>query len=393
MMLPRLPPLLLVLLSLLSSTAVARSQARAQTQSAAPPTLDEIRKSMGIPSRGLDMRGQLDTVGYASTAAQMAKVWELASALPEPEKLGEPPAPGVVGIICPHDDYLYAGRVYRRIVLLVTARTVILIGVFHRYRKFGVHDVIVFDPYRSWRAPDGEVPVSPLRAEVLAALPKADFLQDAGMHDSEHSIEAIVGWLRHARPDVEILPILIPATHFPRLAELAEHLGSALSESLRKHSLQLGRDVAIVISSDGVHYGPDFGHTPFGEGGVDAYVRACERDRDLLRGPLAGPVTIDAARQFFCTSVNPDQPDEYRLTWCGRFSIPFGLLLLEATSRHLGQAPPVATPIAYATSVGWPELPLRDSGLGQTAPANLYHFVGYPAVAFATPGGREDGSR
>lgn len=386
MRLQPIPAIWLILWGLLPGATTACAQAKAQTQPAAPPTLEEVRKSMGIPSSGLDSRGQLDTVGYASTPAQMAKVWELASAPPEPEKLGEAPAPGVAGVICPHDDYLYAGRVYHRIAPLVTARTVVLIGVFHRYRKFGAHDVMVFDPYRSWRAPNGEVPVSALRTEVLAALPKEDFVQDAAMHDSEHSIEAIIGWLRHARSDVEILPIIIPAAHFPRLAELADHLGSALSECLRKHSLQLGRDVAIVISSDAVHYGPDFDHTPYGEGGVDAYTRACERDRGLLRGPLAGAVTIDAARQFFCTSVNPEQPDEYRLTWCGRFSIPFGMLLLESTTRHLGQVPPIATPIAYATSVGWPELPLRDLGLGSTAPANLHHFVGYPAVAFTTTG-------
>ena len=31
---------------------------------------------------------------------------------------------------------------------------------------------------------------------------------------------------------------------------------------------------------------------------------------------------------------------------------------------------------------------MRDLGLGATAPANLYHFVSYPAVAF-TFGGRK----
>jgi hypothetical protein len=49
-------------------------------------------------------------------------------------------------------------------------------------------------------------------------------------------------------------------------------------------------------------------------------------------------------------------------------------------SRDLG--PLTGHPLAYATSVGWPELPVRDLGLGATAPASLYHFVSYPAVAF-----------
>ena len=38
--------------------------------------------------------------------------------------------------------------------------------------------------------------------------------------------------------------------------------------------------------------------------------------------------------------------------------------------------------MAYATSVSAPELPVREFGLGATAPANLHHFVSYPAVAF-----------
>ena len=39
-------------------------------------------------------------------------------------------------------------------------------------------------------------------------------------------------------------------------------------------------------------------------------------------------------------------------------------------------------PLSYSTSVGQPELAVRELGLGETAPANLYHFVGYPAAVF-----------
>jgi AmmeMemoRadiSam system protein B len=364
------------------------AQAVSAPREAAPPSLEEVRRGMGIPSRG-DVRGQQDAVGFASTAEQMARVWDLSATTPAPDRLGEPPVPGVAGVICPHDDYLYAGRVYRRILPLVTARTVVLVGVFHKYRRFGAHDRLVFDPYRAWRTPDGEVPVSPLREDLLAALPKDDVVQDAAMHDSEHSLEALLFWLRHARPDLTIVPIIVPAASLPRLGELADHLGRALGASLEKRGWRLGRDVAIAISTDAVHYGADFKYVPFGEGGVTAYVRAAERDRALLKGPLAGPISADKVRRLFAEFVNPERPDEYRLTWCGRFSVPLGLLLLEITARALGEGTPVGQPVAYATSVGTSELPVRDVGLGSTAPANLYHFVGYPAVAFTLPG-RED---
>ncbi len=356
--------------------------AQAALQPTGPaPSLAEVRAGMAIPSTET-VRGQLDGVGYARTAEQMAEVWELSERPPAPESFGPRPAPGLAGAICPHDDYLYAGRVYRQIVPLVTARTVVLVGVFHRYRRFGARDVLVFDPYRAWRSPDGEIPVSPLRQAVLSRLGPGDAIVDAAMHDSEHSIEAIAYWLRHQRANVEILPILVPAMRLERMEALAGRAGGALAEAMRAGGLALGRDVAVVLSSDGVHYGADFGHVPFGEGGVEAYSRAMAVDRALLRGPLSGPVDASKARAFSAACVDPAEPDRYRLTWCGRFSVPFGLLLLESVARALGQPPPRGVPVALAASVDVPELPLRALGLGATAPASLYHFVSHPAVAY-----------
>lgn len=345
------------------------------------PTLEAVRAEMGIPSVGLETRGQRDAVGFASKPEQMAKVWELSGTPPAPMRFGAPPSPGVVAAIAPHDDYLYAGRVAREILPLVTARTVVVVGVFHGYRRFGIRDVLVFDPYATWRTPDGNVPVSPLRQEILAKLPAGDFVQDAAAHDSEHSVEALLYWLRHARAELEIVPIIVPAARFERLDELAGRLADALAGACRARGLTLGKDVAIVISADAVHYGADFRHTPFGEGGIEAYERAVRHDVSLLRS-LAGPLSRERTRKLFSEFVDPEHPDDYRLTWCGRFSIPFGLLLVEKTAALLGAPRPMGHPVAYATSVGQPELPVRDIGLGPTAPANLYHFVGQPAVAF-----------
>jgi AmmeMemoRadiSam system protein B len=365
----------------LAAAALVLAQAMPYPAGDRAPTLEETRAGMGITSQDT-LRGQLDAVGFASNAEQMKRTWDLSGQGPEPETLGPVPPPGVLGAVSPHDDYLYAGRVYRRVLPLVTARTVVVVGVFHRYRKYRVRDRLVFDPYPAWRTPDGPVPVSGLREALLAAMPPGDVLQDANAHDSEHSVEAEVYWLRHARPDLEIVPILVPATSFERLTRFAEETGVALASWMRAHQKALGKDVAIVISADAVHYGPDFKHVPFGDGGVEAYTRATARDRDLLRKTFAGPLTVERARTLYEAFVDPKDPDTYRLTWCGRFSIPFGMLLLRATSKELGMPVPQGKPVAYATSVGAPELRLREAGLGETAPANLFHFVGYPAVAW-----------
>lgn len=348
---------------------------------AAPPTLAETRRAMGIPSSG-DLRGQQDAVGFASRADQMARVWELSATPPAPELLGPRPAPGVAGVICPHDDYLYAGRVYREVLPLVKARTVVLVGVFHKYRRYGATDVMAIDPYRAWRSPDGEIRVSPLRDEVVAALPPGDVARDAAWSDSEHSLEAIAYWLRNQDPAVEILPVILPSASFGRLEAMAGEFGRALAAGMKKRGWILGRDVAVVISSDGIHYGADFRYTPYGEGGIGPFQKAMDRDRQLLRGPLAGPVSAAKARDFFEAMVDPARPDTYRMPWCGRFSVPFGLMALEAASRGLGLGVPAGMPIAFGASVDAPELPVKALGMGATAPANLYHFVSYPAVAY-----------
>jgi len=345
----------------------------------ARPTLESVRRDMAIPSHD-DVRGRIDSTGYALRATQMAKVWELSGLPPPPDSMGTAPAPGVAAVICPHDDFSYAGRVYRRVLPLVTARTVVLIGVFHGYRKFGEHDRLIFDPYREWTAPDGPVPVSPLREALLARLPHADWVQDTVAHDAEHSLEPLVCWLRHIRPDVEIVPIIVPAAHFDRLRTLADHLGTALLAEIAARGLRLGADVAIAISADGIHYGPDFAQAAFGDGGLAAYEQAVAKDRSLLLGPLSGPLTIEKIRSLYETFVDPDHPDTYRWTWCGRFSVPLGLLTLERLARGRGGAS--GHPVAYATSVGGPGLDLRAVGMSPTAPSTLYHFVGYPGVVF-----------
>ena len=344
------------------------------------PTAQETRAAMGIPSAG-DLRGQKDTVGFAATAEQMARVWELSEAAPAPEPLGPRPAPGVAGIICPHDDYLCAGRMYREVIPLVKARTVILVGVFHKHRRFGARDRMAFDSYRAWRAPDGEMKVSGLREELLAQLDPGEYVQNDVWHDSEHSLEGVAYWLKHQDPGVEIVPVILPAASFARLQAMAGHLGAALARCMKARGWTLGADVAIVISSDGTHYGSDFQYTPYGAGGVEAFQQAMTHDRGLLQGLLAGPVSADMARSFYGMMVDPADPAHYLKSWCGRFSIPFGLLLLEAAARGMGGQPPRGMPIGFGASVDFPEIAVPPP-MGATCPINLYHFVTFPSVAY-----------
>ena len=66
--------------------AGARAMAQVPTAMPGPPvparpTLEEVRRDMAIPSHD-DIRGRIDSTGYALHAAQMARVWELSGTPP-----------------------------------------------------------------------------------------------------------------------------------------------------------------------------------------------------------------------------------------------------------------------------------------------------------------------
>lgn len=347
---------------------------------------------MAIPSEGRHRRGQRDGEGFARTSEQMRAVWDASDDGPPSivphrrEDVGS--AVRVVGALCPHDDYLYAGRVYRDVLpALAAAGTIIVVGVFHAYRRFDMRDRLVFEDFARWRTPDGDVTVSPLREQWIGSLPSDMVCVDSLAHEYEHSIEALVYWLHHQRPGLQVIPVLVPAMSFERMCAIATTAGDALAAIFHGLGWTLGRDVAVALSGDAVHYGADFRHTPFGDGGVEPYARAVERDLSIMADLIHGDLRTERARELYETFVDPNQPDQYRVTWCGRFAIPFGWLLLETLGRRRPGDPAApsrtrirAEAVAYATSVGWPELPVRHLGLGVTAPANLYHFVGYPGA-------------
>jgi hypothetical protein len=172
------------------------------------------------------------------------------------------------------------------------------------------------------------------------------------------------------------------------LSSLSDHLAGALARAMKRHGWRLGRDLALVISSDAVHYGEDFDHAPFGAD-EDAYRRAVERERRLIADHLVGPLQPGRLRGLLNELVDTTDVRRYRVPWCGRFSVPFGLEVLRKTSEAAGEPVPEGHLLRYATSLTGPEPAVteavREAGLGYTAPSNFHHWVGYAAVGFLPP--------
>jgi AmmeMemoRadiSam system protein B len=359
-----------------------------------PPTRDEVAREMGLPSAGDRLRGQRDTVGFVVTAEQAEDVvsqavqLEAATLQKQDRRLAMEGDAGFLGGVCPHDDHLYASRVYVPLTERITAPRVVLIGVFHRARLWDLENRLVFDAFEAWHGPWGPVPVDSLRGELLQELPDEDVVVDNAMHEMEHSLEAIVPFLQHRNRDVTIVPILAPYMTWERLTDLSDRLAGTLAAALERHEWKLGRDVAIVISSDAVHYGEDFEYAPFGSDAV-AYVRAEAHDRVLADRYLTGPLVQSHLQGLLHALVDKTDIRRYHLPWCGRFSIPLGLEVLRKTAERTGEPVPVGHLLRYGTSVSEAELPVaratRDAGLGYTAPSNLHHWVGYVAIGYRTP--------
>ena len=357
------------------------------------PTRAEVEAMMGLPSEGDLVRGQLDTVGFVveRTAAEevvaAAVQLERDSLAEQDGRLGMAPGDGFVGGVCPHDDHLYAGRVYVHLTERITAPRVLLIGVFHKARLWDLKDRIVFDAFEAWHAPWGPVRVDALRDELITALPPDSYVVNNTMHCREHSLEALLPFLQRGHPERTIVPILVPYMGWDRLTEITDRLASAVAEIMKANEWRLGRDLAVVVSSDAVHYGPDFDHAPFGTD-AKAYEQAVARDVGLANDHLEGAIEATKLHGFLDTLVDPNDLS-YRLPWCGRFSVPFGLELLRKIAVDSGEDIPGGTLLRYGTSLSEAELPVsaeaREIGLGYTAPSNLHHWVGYAAVGYLLP--------
>jgi AmmeMemoRadiSam system protein B len=352
--------------------------------------MDRVLSRVTIPSSG-GLRGLVDIVGFPQTAEQMTAIGEMCDRAERDElaavrqKYGWTDATALVAGWSPHDDYMLAGRVYTHVARYIKARRVLLIGNAHWSEAFGVRSTLVFDDFERWRGPYGPVRVSPIRAEILAHLPASSYRVNRTMMETEHSLEALVPFLQYFNRDVEIVPILVPFMLWSDIHARAGELSAAVAAVMAAHHWTLGQDLAVLISGDGQHYG-DYGwsyydYHPFG---CDAagYQRATALDERLVSSYMTGAVSDGNLKSLFGELVNQDDIGKYRVTWCGRFAVPFGVHVAQLLSQDVGHRSLTGYALRSGTSLSFPWLPLESMKLGLTGDANLHHFVTYQAVGF-----------
>lgn len=336
-------------------------------------------------------RQAVDSIGFATKAWQMDSVVQrinrtYGAFIDSVNKVnGLEPDIAFRLAICPHDDYTYAGFLYKCALSHIKAKTVIIFGVAHKAKNFGIEQKLVFDSFNSWKEPYGKVKVSPLRDEIIKRLPQGDYIIHDSLQQAEHSVEAIVPFLQYQTRDVQLIPILVPYMDFTMMEKYAGDLARVLKQLIKAHGLQWGRDIAIVISNDAVHYGDEeWGGRNYATYGCDAagYQKAVHHENEIIANALLPRPDTTSVRKFFNYTVEPGNWREYRWPWCGRYSVPVGLLTGMYLGEMRGDNIHSGILMGYSTSIAHQPLPVEDLMMGKTAIATLHHWVGYAAIGY-----------
>jgi len=337
-------------------------------------------------------RGLADTVGFAHLQRQIEAVVQRIAAQDgaKLERILEDKRVAAGDrwrmAIAPHDDYAYAGFMYPLVLKNVAAPVVIIFGVAHKARQLGLEDQLVFDSFTHWAGPYGDIAVSPLRERIMRALPEDSCRVSDEMQSIEHSVEAKLPFLQHYNRTVEFVPILVPHMSLARMNELAPPLARAIALIMDDERLEWGDDIALVSSTDAVHYGDEgWGGRNFALYGADAggYARALAHEHQILRDCFEGELRPDKIERFTRYTLADHDHREYKWTWCGRYSVPFGLLTAWHLQQLRGARSLAGTVLGYATSLEDQRIKVDDlAGMGVTAAATLRHWVGYAAVGF-----------
>ncbi len=352
--------------------------------------LDRVLKRITIPSTAT-LRGLVDIVGFPQTTEAMTFIGDTCERLERDEiaanqkRLGLAAGEGLVAGWCPHDDYTLAARVYAHVTRAMKAKTIIMVGNAHWSEAFGVRSKIIFDDFQQWRGPYSPVRISPVREEILKRLAPASYVVNRQIAETEHSLEAIVPFLQYYNRDVEIVPILVPFMPWQDVDRLGDQLADAVSAVIKAHGWKLGRDVAVLCSGDGQHYG-DYGwsyydYHPYGTD-ADGYKKALELDQHLIGSYLTGELQSPRLHALFAELVDQDDIGKYRVTWCCRFAMPFGLNFAAALVRKVEGRALTGYLLKTGSSISTPWLALDQFKLGLTGDANLHHFVTYAAVGY-----------
>jgi AmmeMemoRadiSam system protein B len=328
----------------------------------------------------LKIRALVDTIGFTQYA------WQMDSLIARMDSGDKAENSKIYkAVICPHDDYAYAGGLYNKTLSGIHAKTIVLIGVAHKARIFKLENKLIFDSFDAWKGTFGLLKPSPLREEIIRRMPKETYLVHDSMMQIEHSLEAITPFLQKNNPKVEVIPLLIPYFTFEKMQSYSDKLAEVIYQIMEEKHLIFGKDLAIVISNDAIHYGDSaWSSTKMAPFGVDSLgtAKVKQKEMEIIQNCLVGKIDSPKIKLFNQYTVRKNDFKAYRWIWCGRYALPFGLLTANKLNQLIYKQSLHGKLIDWRSSIHNPHLKVSDLGMGTTAPANRHHWVAYVGISY-----------
>lgn len=165
------------------------------------------------------------------------------------DKAEAEPIEGAIALIQPHAGYVYSGQTaaYGLKSIGKNYKRVIVIGPSHRV---AMNEVFSVPSATHFQTPLGEVE---LDTEFVAKLLENPIFQNIeSAHQYEHSVHIQIPFLQYKFGDFKLVPIVAGFCSLETIQKAA----SILCEMIDEQTL-------VIVSSDFVHYGPNYGYVPF----------------------------------------------------------------------------------------------------------------------------------
>ncbi len=322
-----------------------------------------------------------DSVGFCWDAKEMNNIISFLEK--DSQNIHQFQNKNLVAAISPHDDYLYAGRIYFPLYKLISAKEIIIFGVTHGTVRRAMNDpknVLIFDNFDYWQGPYGLVKPSPLRELLKNKLNPIDILISNKAQRIEHSIEALIPFLQYYNRNIKITPIMVTEMPFQKMQEISAKLSGVIYKYIYKNHLKPGKDIFFLISNDADHYGKDFDNIPFGTD-LKAHKSATDNDKRIIRKYLNRK--IDENDLLGLTTELWENNGKKPLTlWCGRYPVVFGLMTTSKIIKKLTGGYIYGKLFKYSDTFTEKVLSVKNVTIGTTAPFSLKHWVGFFSAGF-----------
>ncbi|MBW2300828.1 MAG: AmmeMemoRadiSam system protein B [Deltaproteobacteria bacterium] len=201
------------------------------------------------------------------------------------------PSPGKAkfGGIVPHAGWVFSGKVaFNVIICLKSGVLPDTIVIFGRHLHPGSRNYIF--KQGSWETPLGNLEIDNELGDRLVS--EFSFVVETSTsYEQDNTIELQLPFIKHVFPRVKILPIGVPPSRGSlQIGERVAEIGQAM-----------GRQLAVIGSTDLTHYGYNYGFTPKGVGKEAVDWVKNENDKrvvDLMVNMDAEGVINEASRNF-----------------------------------------------------------------------------------------------